>query len=1305
MFDVPWVSPRPGSTRVLKGGPILGEHRSLERVYAALSLRPFRSDSALSAFDRMSMPLRFLLLACILVLAAPLWSQPRPQGRWTFRTYSSENGLENQNATVMLQDREGFLWVGTEGGLYRYDGQHFTFMVDTNGASLGEPRSLHQDSQGILWVGTLEGLFRREGTAFVPVTSGVPKGRIESIVNGPAGSIWISGPEGPFVLGEQDRAQPLPGWPGGDCSTLLADPQHSVIWLGGVQATSAGIASTVYRWENGQFTPMTWPSKHGERIWALRKDAKDRLWARSSTHLWVLAPGESAFKSRFPQLPPSSWPNLGLDADGSLWIGTNNGLARVDGQEQLTLYQQEILPLRAILVVFFDREGTLWLGAAGLYRRTGRGLMFLHSTEEGLPCAFIWNIKRDAEKRLWVGTTEGAQWWTPGKGWSRVPGLERHAIRTLVQGPDGCWYMAGNDGILFRWNPHQGRLDQWPVQVGVPTLRLFRILFDRQNQIFIGTETTGLVRAIPQGNGFRFMREPLPSGLSQIRVNDLAMDGEGRVLAATSAGLAVRDQGTWRLFTKADGLRSDQLAYLCPQANGELLAAYFEGKGVARIRVQGGSLQVLGHHDRSTGMMSQRVYAMTADAQGRLWFGTERGVDVVSPTGVDHFGISDGMPTEDFNAMAVLAEPEGDVWMGTAQGIIRFESGRYLGPPAPPRTHFFEGTLGSRSFIPMSQRPVEGSHTENTIRLNYGALSFSNERYLRYQVRLLGFEPEWRDTDIREIRYALLPPGAYQLEVKTRYGQGAWGPASKLGIVIHPAWFQTLWFRILVGILGTGLLGLVVSWRIRVLHQRAKSLEAQVAQRTRDLQEAKETAERASNFKSMFIASSSQDMSTPLDAILGFLRLMDQSELRDKDHRGYHHSIRGKAMAQFQVINDLIDLSRIEAGTLELDREPCRIRELVQEVVGRLSTRALEKGLILVADIDSEVPMTLEGDPQRLRQVLTTLLTRGLDSTSKGHVRCSLSCVESWEHQVTLRLEVEDTGEGLPPESMAHVFEAFSHSLGAADQAGSGLGLAITHHLSGMMGGSTGVSSEVGEGTRFHFSFQAKVLEGPPEDRPLLGQTVRILVEPAVLADSLEHHFRRAGATPTEGEAHWLAVQRMDRVPEGYPGQVLLAAAPHTSIRPPEPVRFLPVPFPKETFLATVLQTRDEGRPGDGSPSPQGRLQGAILVVEPRPSALVPMLEQMGLRPTRVATLSEAHRAVASSRFTWVVLDDELFGTDTLGAVRSFRAMPGSHDLSILAFSGSPKREDLRRAMKAGFDGYLLKPPMPEEVHRTLTRK
>lgn len=767
-----------------------------------------------------------------------------PRGRFAFRSYGTEQGLGNLAPSHLLQDRQGYIWVGTEDGLYRYDGQRFQPFDRRSGLPSTFITALHEDAKGQLWVGTYQGLARLEGRTFVAVRpeDGIGRIPVEGLASDAANQLWVANAQGLFVSRAHNSFALSPGWTGGEATAVFCRPGSTRVWAAAWHEGAKGKDAAILQFNGQQWQPL--PRSGGswaERVDSLLEDARGRLWARTRRDLWVAPRGEALRPAKTPWgTAISARAALSMNRRGGLFVPTDNGILGFDDDQWKRMGQKEGLPVEWTRDVLEDREGSLWVASLGVHRLLGRGAWLAYTAREGLPSEVAWTFHRDREGRLWIGTDKGLARGSQ-RGWEVLRGTERTVVRSVAEDREGRLCLAGSPVEVLRVDPRTGRVERYGREAGLSGRRIFRLVFDRGGNLWVATDGGGLLMAPALGRGpLRFTRVDLPGGRAGEYVSGLALDAQGRLWASGDSGLAVLDGGQWRRFTDRDGLVQTHVAYTLPTRKGELYIAYFEAAGLTVARYEGGRLKVGPASSESRSLASQKVYMMGEDASGRIWIGTGVGVLMLAGGAEEHFGISDGLVGEDCNNMAFLAEPNGDVWVGTSAGAARFDARAWTGSPVPPETAVLSLKLGDRSWDALPPAAPAVPHNSHTFECRFASLSFVRETAIQYQTRLVGIEPEWHSTETREVRFPALPPRSYRFEVRSRIGGGEWGPATTFDFTIQPAWWQTWWFRGLVAVFGLGFAGLVVWWRIEALRRQNRHLEEVVASRTQELKAANE---------------------------------------------------------------------------------------------------------------------------------------------------------------------------------------------------------------------------------------------------------------------------------------------------------------------------------------------------------------------------------------------------------------------------------------------------------------------------------
>jgi ligand-binding sensor domain-containing protein len=537
------------------------------------------------------------MLALLAALAALQTARAEPPGRFAFRSYGSEQGLENLSVVAVLQDRDGFLWVATEDGIYRYDGDRFHRYGAEEGLPSNQITALALGDDGRLWVGTNRGLALLDDGWFRLATGALPDIQIKALAPAPGGALWVATGAGLFVKRGGDFS-PAPGWePRLAATTVWADARGAV----------AAAQGALYTQRDGEWRPRVTVS---ERIDAAVRDRAGTIWARSARHLWALS-GDDKLEDFSRLLPGTSDTGyLTLDQHGTIWAPTDAGiLYRDDGadSEWRVLGQEQGMPASWARVAAQDREGSVWIGVTGLHRLVGRGLWRVYSEREGLPSEVVWTEWRDDQGTLYVGTDRGLARAEGGR-FQLVPGTEGHAIRALAQTPDGAIWMGGSPPELLRIK--KGIVVRFGAEAGLAGRKVLSLLATRHGELLAGSDGGGLLRF----DGERFVPVALPGGSVQERFSQIIEDRAGRVWAAGELGLAVRRQGEWSRLTTADGLRDERTSYLLERRSGDICVAYRESLGYSCFQPTPEGLRNLVHVGALSGAHPETAVAILATA-------------------------------------------------------------------------------------------------------------------------------------------------------------------------------------------------------------------------------------------------------------------------------------------------------------------------------------------------------------------------------------------------------------------------------------------------------------------------------------------------------------------------------------------------------------------------------------------------------------------------------------------------------------------------------------------------------------------
>jgi ligand-binding sensor domain-containing protein/signal transduction histidine kinase len=733
-----------------------------------------------------------------------------------------ENGLPQNTVTALLQTQDGYLWIGTEAGLVRFDGssfQVFDHNSDADHRSDAEHRSdaampgndvccLLEGPDGALWIGTSEGLARWQQGRLRAFTQreGLPGNGIRALAKTNNAELWAYTDQGPArLVGDKFVAA---AW---NAANMAATSGSGAVWTD----TAPGSAAAVNLWKRiEEQTGLQRESAEFET--ALGQD--QRVFASRSLLVVVHGDRVVAQLRAGKDLPGTRIQSLLADRQGSLWIGMNSGLARLYAGKLQVFPAADSLGNQSVLALSQDREGNLWIGteSGGLHILRDQRLKTM-GTRDGLSSDATTALVEDRAGTLWIGTQGAGLNAIPAgtgkvRAWTSQNGLMSDVILSLATAPDGDVWVGTPDGLnRIRGN----RVDAFTSADGLPDDFIRSLLVDTDESLWIGTRrglvhwssTSGHAADLRPQTGMQILTQA--NGLGSNTVGALARDARGDLWVATFAGLSRLHNGQVTNFTTANGLSSNVLTALLPRSDGTMLIGTQDHglniwDGARFTAVTGGGLEQIA------------IHAILDDRNGHLWFATDNGIarcDCAAGSIVDTkqglpgwiaFGTADGLRSRETAANShpsAIRSKDGRLWFATPHGVVEVDAAHFpVNTTVPPVVveRFAVDDLDQPLAAGDSGPRVKAGHVH--FQFDYAGLSFTAPLKVRYRYRLEGFDKDWTDAGTRRTAYYTnIPPGHYTFRVQAANNDGLWNTTgASFPFELRPHFYQTIWFYLLL---------------------------------------------------------------------------------------------------------------------------------------------------------------------------------------------------------------------------------------------------------------------------------------------------------------------------------------------------------------------------------------------------------------------------------------------------------------------------------------------------------------------------
>ncbi len=967
---------------------------------------------------------------------------------------NSPTSLHDGIVDAFYEDEDGFLWVGTNriAELRRLD-KHTGKFSPYNYSPIGRKENKEilcinnslKDNEGFLWLATSHGLYQTR----------LPAGKLDA--SSKAKHVRYSNdPNDPYSIS------------GTEVHCLYQD-HNGVLWIG----TDNGLNS--FDKKTGRFVRYLHNDKDRNSLssnfidW-ITEDLQGNLWIGTENGLNGLDVQRTSFTAYFhdPADPTSLNSNyinsLLIDRQGVLWVGaTNGGISRFDpNRRSFALFRQNPLDPNSlnnntVKAICEDRSGAVWIGTDGgglnrLEKKTGKFTHYRHksSDPQSLSSDRISALLEDKQGNLWIACGDGLINYLNTvtgeiKRYQNNSDFFKHFrkeyVFTMYQDKAGVLWL-GTEGSLQKVDPLSGQVTYYTKEPSNPNSLsdywVYAICEDRKGNLWIGTYANALNKFDPKTGKFTHYKHEKnnPKSISSHTIRSIFRDTKGNMWFGTLGGGLNRfnpQTETFTAYTEKDGLANNSVYSILEDNDGNLWLA--TNKGISRFDIE---KKTFINYDVSDGLQSNEFSSSYYDTgvgfkgkDGKLYFGGSKGFNVIDPIGL--------------------------------------KTNQAIPPIVITQFKVFDKLMAGKS----EWERIELGFEENFVSFEFAALDYTNPQKNQYAYQLVGVDRDWVYSGSRRYAsYTNLTPGQYLFKVKGSNNDGIWNQRGKsVTLIIHPPWWKTFW-----AYLGYGLVliaGLVLARREIIKRERLRAnLRIQQVEATK--------WQELDGLKSRFFANISHEFRTPLSLIAAVIEKLKKQD--SQSERQSEYGLISRNVKQLlQMINQLLDLSGLEAGKLQLQLESTQLSALLQRQAGLLVSLFESRGIDYSHSVPLQ-PLWVKADTEKLERILTNLLSNSAKFTpGGGRVRFRASYDQLGANKILVKVVVEDNGIGIAPEQMERIFDRFYQADSSATRSyeGTGIGLALAKELAELHGGQIQVESRMREGSAFTLTLPLELTDAP----------------------------------------------------------------------------------------------------------------------------------------------------------------------------------------------------------------------------------
>ena len=1044
-----------------------------------------------------------LILVCIFSCLKISTSYANIRESFNFKNITIEDGLSQSTVETIYQDSKGYIWIGTNDGLDRYNGYEFKHYkhdkYDKNSIANNYIVDIIEDKNGYIWVSTIGGLSR---------------------IN----------PDKDEIKNYYSKE---------DSGNL----SNSNLWQILCTKDNRLIASTidglnVYDKNKDKFTRILY--KEGELpsqyIYSLEEDINGHIWVGtdnglveldkdlnivksyqdaigdsdvynvyddSKGNIWVCTLDNGLFKINLDDnsvenyknnnskisIPSNNVRDIISDSEGKLWIATDKGLCTFDyeREEFITynkkLYQSNSLIDDEIFCLLKDSSGLIWIGTYSGISRFNPNSNFTHFKldpyeDNSISGNVIHGIYEDDDKTLWIGTNESGVNIINGESIKHLNKENSNIVSDLIEDITGFKnyiFIGTNEGLsVLVKNDKTAKnytITNYTTKDGLPSNKIRSLFIDSKGYLWIGTNK-GLAILDTNNNKIIDITYILDEmGVSDKFIRAVYEDSKGNYYIGCflEGGLIKINPNTkeYKIYKNIENddssISNNSIRYINEDLYGNILVGTSHGINILNL-----STDKFNHYTEKDGLINNTIYGILVDKNNGIWMSTNAGISKLSTEDATfkNFTITDGLQSNEFNGRACFKSKDGNMYFGGINGFNVFNSQDIELSTIEPKVIFDNFEINGTNKKDISN--IKFKSNENNIKINFFTNDYKNTKTTQYYYKLEGLENEWNMTNSNSLVFVNLGSGDYTLKIKTITQHGVMSDESSVHFTINPPIWRSN-YAICIYLI------LIIISILRYMH-KVNTLDRLVNERTNKLRKEMEKNEQLfkkvlslEQNKNNYFVNLSHELRTPLNVLSSINQLIKEFTKKDNfitpEKLSYYMGIMDRNCSRLlSLINNLIDHTKIENNSYIINKKDEDIVYLVEETVLDMKDYIEEKGLELIFDTDVEEKV-IRCDKIDIERCIINLVGNAVKFTSEG----GLIEVLLQDLDDKVNIIVKDNGIGISEENQKVIFDRFNQVVDESSEqkGGSGLGLTITKQFITLHNGEIYVESEVGVGSEF----------------------------------------------------------------------------------------------------------------------------------------------------------------------------------------------------------------------------------------------